>query len=767
MDAGKPRPKRKTQQSRGQGQEQGRAPKRMHIQRNEATLERARAIDVVGLVEARSFEINALQRAIDSARAAGNSRAFQTLPRHLRRRAASHNAKRVPVRLRERATAEIRKSAQTSGGQPAAAKRSNRYRRRRSRTVRGEYERRQAGRRWLETHVWHAKRMHMVERWGTMIAESPTERSHRAAYRAAREKTFVQDVSFFRTLEITGAVDAVVALLRRHAAPGCPVAPGRRAASLTLHRAGCFPLGCLGPATALWRPTASDNTKIRTVWLRLHPAHADAVAEEFATDCEGVQVTDISTDLVSFELLGAQSTRVLAAVLGDSSDSASCGAETLRCIAGINSPAALGEGCVLALRINDPRLRFPRGLLHSPAPVCADTAQLDAILQRWPDTADDLGCDDAGVWDRAQCAKDVDSRPSDKDLNERRRQNLVPGEGLQYRPGVDVTVPVIAVRSGPEALVGARVSGGGSSSDGLAHGWTLLAPRGWGMALWMALVFAGARAQGLRERVHAAFEAGLPSFPAHWPGTAAYDLWAAPIAADALLRWQRRPPGKRVNYQALGVQSPFFPPFHTLLGAAAPPTVYPRTGPAGFECSMRRLRRIHASAASRSESAPAAEPNVPAPDIWLLTGERMAGIVRAMLQAASAGDIEGDDDNAFERWARPLLDFVSPVTDALSLLSSCLVRVRLVCSGRGVPEDNAPVLNPCAGDAAVIIGYVMTGSFSLARGCGLGIGACSLRGLFALWRASQPASALRKCPRVLVASLGGASSADAVLSILC
>lgn len=40
-------------------------------------------------------------------RTQGNSRTFQSLPRHLRRRAASHNPKRVPKRLRSRAAAEV------------------------------------------------------------------------------------------------------------------------------------------------------------------------------------------------------------------------------------------------------------------------------------------------------------------------------------------------------------------------------------------------------------------------------------------------------------------------------------------------------------------------------------------------------------------------------------------------------------------------------------------------------------------------------------
>jgi hypothetical protein len=35
------------------------------------------------------------------------SRAWQVLPRHLRRRAASHDVRRVPIRLREKARAEV------------------------------------------------------------------------------------------------------------------------------------------------------------------------------------------------------------------------------------------------------------------------------------------------------------------------------------------------------------------------------------------------------------------------------------------------------------------------------------------------------------------------------------------------------------------------------------------------------------------------------------------------------------------------------------
>lgn len=47
-----------------------------------------------------------------------------------------------------------------------------------------EFNRRQRRNLWLETHIWHAKRFHMVKRWGYCLGERPTAKSHRANYRA-------------------------------------------------------------------------------------------------------------------------------------------------------------------------------------------------------------------------------------------------------------------------------------------------------------------------------------------------------------------------------------------------------------------------------------------------------------------------------------------------------------------------------------------------------------------------------------------------------
>ena len=64
-------------------------------------------VDVDKFVRSREFEIKALEDGMKNAKQSLARRAFQNVPRDLRRRTASHNAKRVPKRLRARARREV------------------------------------------------------------------------------------------------------------------------------------------------------------------------------------------------------------------------------------------------------------------------------------------------------------------------------------------------------------------------------------------------------------------------------------------------------------------------------------------------------------------------------------------------------------------------------------------------------------------------------------------------------------------------------------
>ena len=64
-------------------------------------------LNVASFVKAREFEIRALENSMAATKQTLATRAFQQVPRELRRRTASHNVKRVPRRLRARAVKEV------------------------------------------------------------------------------------------------------------------------------------------------------------------------------------------------------------------------------------------------------------------------------------------------------------------------------------------------------------------------------------------------------------------------------------------------------------------------------------------------------------------------------------------------------------------------------------------------------------------------------------------------------------------------------------
>lgn len=55
-----------------------------------------------------------------------------------------------------------------------------------------EFNRRQRKNIWLETHIWHAKRFHMVKKWGYCLGDRPTYKCYRPCYRAMSSHCLLQ-----------------------------------------------------------------------------------------------------------------------------------------------------------------------------------------------------------------------------------------------------------------------------------------------------------------------------------------------------------------------------------------------------------------------------------------------------------------------------------------------------------------------------------------------------------------------------------------------
>lgn len=114
----------------------------------------------------------------------------------MRRRAMAHNHYRIPVRIRLQALTDL---AGSEG--PGILKRSKcRRHRRKLRYLAHLYEIRQKKFRWMETHVWHAKRFKMVNLpWngGVRIPLNCNDKSTRSIYRLCqKESACIMDQSF-------------------------------------------------------------------------------------------------------------------------------------------------------------------------------------------------------------------------------------------------------------------------------------------------------------------------------------------------------------------------------------------------------------------------------------------------------------------------------------------------------------------------------------------------------------------------------------------
>ncbi|GKZ19266.1 hypothetical protein AbraIFM66951_011407 [Aspergillus brasiliensis] len=244
------------------------------VQAADAALSASGELDVAAYVEAREYEIRSLESGIQRSKNALTSRAFQKVPRSLRRRTASHNVKRVPKRLRARARREmiedntptvssrtrkpteqmrirletarrlqnlnaktkakradlkakrdkeVRKTLEESGSHayeiaPRVPKiKKNKLSR--PNPPEAKFKKRQQCKTWLPTHMFHAKRAHMATSkdplWRFAVPLSPTEKSYRPTHRARGSRGAVAwDMSYLGTVQLEGTMGAIEGVLR-------------------------------------------------------------------------------------------------------------------------------------------------------------------------------------------------------------------------------------------------------------------------------------------------------------------------------------------------------------------------------------------------------------------------------------------------------------------------------------------------------------------------------------------------------------------------
>ncbi|KAM8870563.1 ribonucleases P/MRP protein subunit POP1 [Spinachia spinachia] len=256
------------------------------------TKEMPKYITAGAFARARAAEVSTMLKAVT--KTTGSCHVFGALPKHMRRRSMSHNTKRLPCRLRELANRLREKSLQA--GSKKKKKEEAKGRSRKARRQHGnlllEFNRRQRKNIWLETHIWHAKRFHMVKRWGYCLGLRPTYKCYRPSYRAMSSHCLLQDLSYYCCIELLGEEAELLAslsqLTSKEAGPTFAAAlclSGQRQGSVVVYRAGQYPTQPLGPVTFLWRPRAQGSTH-RQLWIWAHPTIKQDLLPELQTVCQ-------------------------------------------------------------------------------------------------------------------------------------------------------------------------------------------------------------------------------------------------------------------------------------------------------------------------------------------------------------------------------------------------------------------------------------------------------------------------------------------------
>lgn len=236
----------------------------------------------------------------------------------------------------------------------------------------------------------------------------------------------------------------------------------------------------------------------------------------------------------------------------------------------------------------------------------------------------------------------------------------------------DERIPVLLIQrsleGSPDGVVPGSSSNAGSSPS--LHGWMLIIPSGWSMPFFSSLTYTGTRVAGQRERQSQAFESGKPYFPRDYPCSTGYETYSDERAEDESERWERKPPAKRPNYDALLTRSPWKPDWDVVLSLQASSPVGPTAEQkADFVETQRHQRDV-----------PSARP-------WLLRGPD----VRAVLEGASSmfNHAAGLLDQINKLRAKRHLDLLNMNINPDDLWRAALVGVKLRMCGRGRPDDLA------------------------------------------------------------------------------
>lgn len=508
-------------------------------------------LSVPDFVASREFEIKSMELAQLNSKYASSTRVFQSLPRTLRRRAASHNVKRIPKRLRNRALREMNQSlAGASGSSSKPAVRGRKlYRLKMSRkllklaaklrtlrqlpsegpgTVRerikslskqiddikkesdshlkptlnndmgsfdivGEnalaspppgrrYAKRQLRFVWTPTHIWHAKRFHMIKQWGFQIPQRPTQKCYRATNRAARTGAIAHETLYYGTMVAkTSDVQALVAKLTNKV--GKPNSKNGKFSAHTYH--GWIHAPHKVTKGLVWCFESS-------VMVRVHPAVFTEVFTFVQQNSEAI--SDCRYALGSLELAGPRALSCLSRVVHTENGPSS--AQWLQ-IARYNCDS-VPVGTTFVLGMKDPRFwkHSRRPPVAEPQPSLPDLI----ISMSNPDSNSTIDASHAAALLSSELRNNsYKDQHTTKQLSDQfQRTSPLANSVAKFVIDSLASIPIFVTKT--------------------ATTWCVICPWFWILPLWIKLVLVPEVHVGGAKQLHQInYERGHPTFPTDYP----------------------------------------------------------------------------------------------------------------------------------------------------------------------------------------------------------------------------------------------------------
>lgn len=430
----------------------------------------------------------------------------------------------------------------------------------------------------LGTHVWHAKRFEMRERWGWTLPERRVGagRGWRWTLASARDAAVAHDASYHvaHVLEEveyseeyasslvpgeegtnasgekaaterssngspSGGVDAALAAAFPEyanflASTKSPFAPKRgffdesESESASRRRAWAFDASLVRPSDGAFVAPATvvrASRRLAVVWT--HPAAAEAARgalDAAARERRGGAATAVRSargDVARLEIVGAKSRAVVDALVRGGEVGKEEGGGVLadgereRSLRALRSPSLVGAASRVALRPARRRWVAQFGARGE------DASGAGAAIA---DDHREAALEEGGL---DFLARDAAARARSKPLSAEtlgRRNAAARSNALLRRDGGALALDPPLPRC-PLTIV--RRTGGAAPSSPASEGFTLVAPREWAAPLLLALARLGARVAGGTEWRWLALRAGAPAFPFDFP-----DAVGAPSGED-------------------------------------------------------------------------------------------------------------------------------------------------------------------------------------------------------------------------------------------